>query len=103
MTEQEAVATIEETLLSDNSILGRLAMKKGIDEQALARLEVAVQTLAPIYQTRKEVPKTVAAAFLDLTPDFERTMALYSPEEQDRIEDLKLHVISLGHDLLDPV
>ena len=99
MTEQEAVAIIDEVLLSKHSIPAKLAMKDGIDTEAVQRLETAVSVLVPIYVDRDQVPKKIAAAFLDLSPDFERTMPLYPDEERDRIEDLMLRVISLGHDL----
>ncbi|HEY7306309.1 MAG TPA: hypothetical protein VH601_19450 [Bryobacteraceae bacterium] len=99
MSEEEAVSAIDELLVGDQSIPGKLAMKKGIDEEAVARLESAIETLMPIYKVRNDIPKKVAAAFLDLAADFDRTMPLYSSELQDRIEDLKLHIISLGYDL----
>lgn len=102
MTEQEAIAIVEETLLSDQSIPAKLWMKGGVDEDAVARLENAMESLIAVFRARDQVPKKVAAAFLDLTPDFERTLDLYSEEEQRRIEDLKLHIISRAHDLLEP-
>lgn len=102
MTEQEAIAIVEETLLSDQSIPAKLWMKDGIDQDAVARLENAMESLITVFRARDYVPKKVAAAFLDLTPDFERAMDLYSEEEQRRIEDLKLDIISRAHDLLEP-
>jgi len=99
MSEEEAVSTIEELLAGDQSIPARLAMKERIDEEAIAKLEDAIKTLTFLYKARNDIPKKVAAAFLDITPDFERTMALYPSEQQDRIEDLKLRIISLAHDL----
>ena len=102
MTEEDAIATITETLTGDRSIPLQLAMKQGIDEAGVRRLEEAVQFLIPLFRQRDRVPKAVAAAFLDLTPDFERAMDLYPETVQRRIEDLKLHVIDLAHDLLEP-
>jgi hypothetical protein len=101
MSEEEAVSAIDELLVGEQSIPGKLAMKEGIDEEAVSRLERAIETLIPIYKVRKDVSKKVAGAFLDLTADFDRTMPLYSPEQQVRIEDLKLHIISLGYDLFE--
>jgi hypothetical protein len=102
MTEQEAIEVVEETLLNDQSIPAKLWMKQGIDKEAVARLENAIENLITIFQSRDYVPKKIAAAFLDLTPDFERALDLYSEQEQRHIEDLKLRIISRAHDLLDP-
>jgi hypothetical protein len=99
MSEKEAIKIVEDTLLGEDSIPGKLAMKKGIDAAAVVKLEEAMSYLTKAFENRDYVPKKVAAAFVDLTADFERTMALYPDEDQRRIEDLKLHIIELGTDL----
>jgi len=102
MTEEEAIAVVVETLSGDRSIPVKLWLKEGIDQSFVARLENAIEFLIPLFRSRDSVPKKIAAAFLDLTPDFERSMFLYSEQEQRRIEDLILHIISLAHDLVEP-
>jgi hypothetical protein len=99
MSEKEAIKIVEDTLLGEDSIPGKLAMKKGIDAAAVVKLEEAMSYLTKAFDNRDYVPKKVAAAFVDLTADFDRTMALYPDEDQRRIEDLKLHIIELGTDL----
>jgi hypothetical protein len=96
MTEPEAVAVVRETLLGPNSIPMKLAFRSGIDEEAVKRLEAALDFLADYYRDKEVVSKAVAAALIDLTPDFERTLALYPEKEQEKIVDLKDRIRELA-------
>lgn len=96
MTEEEALQIIYENLLSDDSLLIKLSMKEGLDEGTIARLEEAIAFLTTVYEDREMVPKTLAGAFVDLTPLFERALDLYSEEEQDRIIDAKFRIVTLA-------
>lgn len=101
MTESEAIEIIHQELVEINSIPVQLSLKMGIDEKAVARLIEAMEYLIVRYKSRKEIHKKVAAAFVDLSPAFERCLDLYSQQEQDKIIDLKDRIVSLALDMFD--
>lgn len=96
MTEEQAIETIKDELMGDQSIPVQLSLKSGIDEKAVARLEESIIFLTDIYKNRDYVPKVIAGTFVDLTPYFDRCLDLYSEKEQERIFDLKERIVSLG-------
>lgn len=102
MTEEEAVLTIRHELLDPGGFLLRLQHKAGLDEVAVKRLEAAIDHLTLIYQEREQVPKILAAAFIDLTPWFERCLGFYSQEEQDRIMDVRDRLVEMASRMFEP-
>ncbi len=99
MTEQEAIQVIRELISGDQSIFVQLALKRGLDPAAMARLEAAMRYLATVYRDRDHVPKTVAGAFVDISRDFERHLRLYPRAEQIKIENARDLTVSLAYDL----
>jgi glycerate kinase len=57
MSEKEAIKEVENALLGEDSIPGKLAMKKGIDAAAVVKLEEAMSYLTKAFETGTTSPK----------------------------------------------
>jgi len=64
------------------------------------RLKAALIFLIDFYDGKRDIPKRLASAFIDITPLFERAIDFYNQKEQDQIEDIRNKVVSLATDLL---
>jgi hypothetical protein len=67
MTEEEALALVEDGLVSERSLSVRLRMGEGLDRVMLERTKEALRFLAHLYRDRDTIPKRLAFATVDLT------------------------------------
>jgi hypothetical protein len=100
MNEIEAINIVHRHLADINSIPVRLSLKKGIDEGQVSELIAAMQLLITQYKHKNNVPKKLAATFIDISPSFERTLDLYEQDTQDRIIDLKNMIVDLALEMM---
>ncbi|MDE1464274.1 hypothetical protein [Spartinivicinus poritis] len=95
----DAISTVRKELIEEGGMLHRIALYEGIDLKAANRLKTALKSLADYYKDKNDIPKKLAAAFIDLTPLFERSIDMYSEIEQEQIEDIRNDIVSLAVDL----
>ena len=101
MNEVEAIDTIHKHLVEADSIPIRLSLREGIDADQVKDLISAMRFLVALYANSHNVPKKLAAAFVDISPSFERSLGLYEQDVQDRIIDLRDVIVDLVLEMLD--
>lgn len=101
MTEQEAVEVIYEGLAGERSIPIKLSLGEGLDKDMLSQVEAAIRFLIERWRDRPEVPKRLAAAFLDLQTAMQWGGNLYSEKEQEEIEDASIELIQMAWELFE--
>ena len=92
MTEEDALALVEDGLVSERSLPVKLRMCEGLDHAMLERTKEALKFLARLYRERDTVPKRLARATVDLT-------SLLMSSERYYSEDLWYEVLKAGEDL----
>lgn len=96
---KDDIDIVKQELMGKGGMLNRIALNEGVDLNAARNLRVALESLIEIYREKSEVPKVLAAAFVDLTPLFERSLDRYSEEEQEQIEDIRNDIVSMASEL----
>jgi len=95
----DAINTVRQELIDEGGMLYKIALNKGIDENAVDKLMEALNFLVLHYKDAESIPKKLAAAFIDITPLFERSISMYSETDQERIEDIRNDIVSLAEDI----
>jgi hypothetical protein len=101
MTESEAVEIVHRGLVSQESLPVRLRMGEGLDEAQLAQVKAALHFLVERWRGRTEVPKRLAAAFVDLQSSMQWGWDRYSETEQMAIEDAANELVDLAYQLFE--
>ena len=99
MNANDAVETVRAELVEKGGLLYKIALNNGIDRDAFQKLKAAMLFLADYYSGKSEIPKSLASAFIDLTPLFERSIDRYSEDQQFEIEDIRNEIVSLAEDI----
>lgn len=100
MQEQEAVDLIYENLSGLNSIPIKLRRGDGLDREAVEQTEDAIRFLTEKWQSKTQVPKRLAAAFVDIQPAMEWGRNRYDEKTQEEIEDVGVELVQLVEGLL---
>lgn len=101
MNEIEALAIIENHLLSENSILVKMRCREGLDEIAHTELLEAMKYLTEIYKNSTLVPRRLALAFVDVSNFFFINESLYSIDDLKRMEIAAQEILELANILFD--
>jgi hypothetical protein len=101
MTEEAAMQVIYEGLAGEDCIPIKLRMRKGLDKEQLQMVKDAIRFLAQEWKSRDMVPKSLAAAFVDIQSAMEWGQGQYSAAEQDEIEDAAYELVELAYDLFE--
>jgi hypothetical protein len=88
-------------LVSQESLPVRLRMGEGLDEEQLAQVKGALHFLVERWRHRTEVPKRVAAAYVDLQSSMQWGWDRYSETEQIAIEDAANELVDLAYQLFE--
>ncbi len=96
MQEQEALTSIYNNCLDENSIFLQLRNGDGITVVQYEELVKSVELLIKIYKDKEFVPKKLALSFLDITIHLYASEDLYSKNEFKDLEDMILHLEYLG-------
>ncbi len=99
MTESEALAVVQEELLGTASLPVRIRSGEGLDEDGLERLRGALAFLIEGWRLRSAVPKSIAAAMVDLATSMGPGRHPYRPEQLDAIEDATEELVELAYAL----
>jgi len=100
MNSEMAIDIVRQELVESGGMLFKIYQKEKIDIEAFDRLKAALIFLIDFYDGKRDIPKRLASAFIDITPLFERAIDFYNQKEQDQIEDIRNKVVSLATDLL---
>lgn len=90
MTPELAIAIVEARLLGPQSIPVRIRTRNEVTEAEIAELLAAVDFLIVYYQDHDTVPKTLAAAFVDIYNGFVQAGGRMSDEQAQRLEDVAI-------------
>ena len=90
MTPEVALAIVEARLLGPQSIPVRIRTREEVTEDEIAELLVAVDYLIVRYRDQATVPKTLAAAFVDIYNGFVPAGGQISDEQAQRLEDVAI-------------
>ena len=101
MDDKEALEIIYEGLAGKECLPIKLSRGEGLDKKMLAQVKQAMQMLIEHWHGRDEVPKRLAAAFVDLHTAMEWGRDQYSESEQDEIEDVAIALVQLAYELLE--
>jgi len=99
--EQQAIETVYEELAGLNCIPIKLRRGEGLDDAAMNRVREAIHFLNERWSERPYVPKRLAAAFVDIQASMEWGRDQYSEEEQVKIEDAGIELVTLANALFD--
>ncbi len=99
MTTEEAIDTVTELLLGENSIPVQLRMHDGLDRARFDRLVAAIERLVETYRDQDTVPKVLAHSFVDVSNHFFYPEGTYPEAELERIEDAGIRLTSLAEEL----
>jgi hypothetical protein len=101
MGRQEALDTIYQGLLGNNSIPVQLRSGKGLDKDTFLKIKIAIAFLKKEYKNKNEVPKKLALAFIDISSYFSFRDDFYSIEDQEVFEDAANELVQLANDLFE--
>lgn len=90
MTHEMALDSVEARLLGPQSIPVRIRTRVEVTEAEIAELLAAVDYLIMHYRDQASVPKTLAAAFVDIYNGFVQTCGQMSDEQAQRLEDVAI-------------
>lgn len=93
---EEAISTVTELLLGDDSIPVQLRMHEGLDQARFERLVAAIEYLIEAYRDEDGVPKVLAHAFVDISNHFFYPEGTYPEDELERIEDAGMRLTQLA-------
>ena len=89
MTPEAALAMVEARLLGPQSIPVRIRTRIAITDTEMAELHAAIDYLIAHYRHRDTVPKTLAAAFVDIYNSFAPAFG-QDAEQARRLEDMAI-------------
>ena len=90
MTPELAIAIVEACLLGPQAIPVRIRTRNEVTEAEIAELLAAVDFLIVHYRDQDTVPKTLAAAFVDIYNGFVQAGGQMSDEQAQRLEDVAI-------------
>lgn len=90
MTPELAIAIVEARLLGPQSIPVRIRARDEVTEAEIAELLAAVDFLIVYYRDQHTVPKTLAAAFVDIYNGFVQDGGQMSDEQAQSLEDVAI-------------
>lgn len=99
MTESEAVGVVHDELLGARSLPVRIRAGEALDRDGMERLRGALSSLIDRWSHRSAVPKSIAAAMVDLATMMDPGRHPYTPEQRDEIEDAVEELVDLAHTL----
>jgi hypothetical protein len=102
MTEEEAIAVLEEAFTGDSGFVARLRNGDGLDAIAVTNAQAALETLHVLWADRDHIPKEAARALVDVFTPIYESAPLY-PEQQSLIEQLAQSLVEDVERVLYPV
>ena len=90
MNHEMAIAVVEARLLGEHAIPVKIRTKNDVTEAEIAELLAAVDYLIVHYQGQAAVPKTLAAAFVDIYNGFVQACGQMSDAQAQRLEDVAI-------------
>lgn len=99
MTPEAALAMVEARLLGPESIPVRIRTRIAITDVEIAELYAALDVLIVHYQDQDAVPKTLAAAFVDIYNGFVQRFE-QDAEQARRLEDMAIVLQDKAYQLL---
>jgi hypothetical protein len=96
---ETALRDVEELLLGDNSILVQVRARQGLDRARYDRLVSAIELLVDHYRGRRETPKRLALAFVDISNNFSDEENAYPRDVLTELEDAAIKLTWLGNEL----
>jgi hypothetical protein len=100
MTEEQALAAVEEGLVSDQSLPVKLRRGDGLDLAMLQRTKEALEVLRELYRGRDVVPKRLAFATVDLLGTL--ASGNYSDEVWYQVEVACEELVALAYSIFEP-
>lgn len=97
--EENALQTVYQSLLGDNSLLVKIRRGDGLNETDWEKFKQAVGILIEIYKEKEFIPKKLALAFVDVSNYFYVRQAEYSAAEEDRLEDAAQEIVQMADEL----
>lgn len=85
-------ASVTQLVDAAEAFLVPLRMGEGLDEQALALLETAIDTFANQWRRDSMIPKSAASVLSEIWPSMEAASDLYPDERGDRIRDIAVRL-----------
>ncbi|HYD41719.1 MAG TPA: hypothetical protein VEB43_12905 [Anaeromyxobacter sp.] len=99
MTESDAIVVVQEELFGPASLPVRIRRGEGLHREGLQRLRGALASLIDRWRLRSAVPKSVAAAMVDLATFMDPGRHPYPEEELQAIEDATEELVALAYAL----
>jgi hypothetical protein len=90
MTPELAIAIVEARLLGEHAIPVKIRTRQEVTEDEIAELLAAVEYLIVHYRDQAAVPKTLAAAFVDIYNGFVQAGGQMSDAQAQRLEDVAI-------------
>jgi hypothetical protein len=100
MTEEQALAAVEEGLVSDQSLAVKLRGGDGLDVAMLQRTKEALAVLRELYRGRDVVPKRLAFATVDLLGTL--TSGNYPDDVWYQMEVACEELVALAYSIFEP-
>lgn len=86
MNHEMAIAVVEARLLGEHAIPVKIRTRNDVTEAEIAELLAAVDYLIVHYHDQAAVPKTLAAAFVEIYDGFVQTGGQLSDAQAQRLE-----------------
>ncbi len=99
--EEKAIKTVYDGLAGPESVPVKLRLGKGLDKKMFSDVTKSLTFLIEQWKGKKEVPKAIAAAFVDIQGAMMQGYDTYPPKEQDAIEDAANTLVELALTLLE--
>lgn len=99
MNKETALAFVYKCLLGDDSIVVKLRMNEGLDDELFIKLIESLRFLVDYYSGEENVPKRLALCMVDIYAAFSFREGFYSSSDAVRIEDAGTQLQELATDL----
>ena len=99
MNHEMAIAVVEARLLGEHAIPLKIRARDDVTEAEIAELLAAVDYLIVYYQHQAAVPKTLAAAFVDIYNGFVQDGGQMSDAQAQRLEDVAMELQNKAYQL----
>ncbi|MGS0943179.1 hypothetical protein [Pseudomonas luteola] len=99
MNYERALATVIDKLNSDHSIPVKLRSKQKITDKEVEALVKSIKFLIEHFKNKDRIPKTLAAAFIDIYGGFSLKEGYLTKDEAEKYEDLGIELQELAYEL----
>ncbi|WP_339262685.1 hypothetical protein [Lysinibacillus sp. FSL K6-3209] len=89
---QQAIDTVYNGLVSDNSVPVKLRLNKELDTELLNKVRVALDILIHFYKDKEIVPKKLALAMVDINGAFSFQSSYFEDDLLEQLEDIGIEL-----------